>query len=104
MRFRSFALSLLLSGLVLTGCVTVGNKFSGQFASQIKIGQTTRAEVEKELGSPFRTGLDSGNPTASYLYYRLSLFAHPITQDLTVTYSLDERVKAYSFNSNDSEE
>jgi len=98
--------ALCLTGLVLSlaGCATVGRDFPEAFASKIVLNQMTRAEVEKQLGAPFRTGLDSGNPTATYLYYYVGLFIDPITKDLTVTYTPQGTVKAYTFNSNEHSE
>ncbi len=90
----------LLGMMGVFGCATIGNNFPHDFTSRIEIGKTTRLEIEKALGSPFRTGLDSGDPTASYLYYRLGLFISPITKDLTVTYSSEGIVKRCVFNSN----
>ncbi len=94
-------LSLIaLLGLALAGCATLGHDFPPDVASSIQIGHTTRADIEKRLGPPFRTGLDSGDPTATYLYYHLGLFANPVTKDLTITYTAQGTVKAYTFNSN----
>jgi len=86
--------------LGIYGCATLGNNFPNDFAARMEIGKTTRMEIEKALGPPFRTGLDSGEPTATYLYYRLGLFINPTTKDLTVTYSPGGIVKKYVFNSN----
>jgi hypothetical protein len=96
---------ILLLGAVwlTTACATVGSNFPSTFTTSLQLGKTTRTEVEKNLGQPFRTGLDSGLPTATYLYYRLGLFNEPITKDLTITYAPDRTVKAYTFNSNETE-
>jgi hypothetical protein len=88
----------------LPACVTVGHIFPHDFASGIVIGKTTRAEVEIKLGEPFRTGLDSGNQTASYLHYHFGLFSKPVTSDLTIVYTADNKVKSYTFNSNQTPE
>lgn len=99
---KCFSFCMLACGLtaVLSGCATVGRNFPEEYASGIVINQTNRADIEKALGAPFRTGLDSGAPTATYLYYHFSLFAEPVTKDLTVTYTPDNKVKSYTFNSN----
>jgi len=99
---RIFWILLLIAGL--SGCATLGRDFSGNFVQKIKIGETTRAQVEQNLGPPFRTGLDSGDATASYLFYHLGIFTNPVTKDLTLTYSPEGIVKAYTFNSNDGAE
>lgn len=93
-------LAIIALGWLAGGCATLGENFPDDVAASIVIGQTTRTDIEKKIGAPFRTGVDSGNPTATYLYYRLGLFVSPITKDLTVTYSPQGIVKAYVFNSN----
>jgi hypothetical protein len=93
---------LLLCACVIfiSGCVTVGKPFPKDYAAQIVIGQTTRAEVERNLGVPFRTGLDSGDQTATYLYYSFGVFSTPVTMDLTIRYNPEGTIKSYTFNSN----
>ncbi|MCK5242111.1 hypothetical protein KAR34_06655 [bacterium] len=94
---------LLLSGILLisfTGCVTVGKPFPATVVSEIVIGKTTRADIEKPLGSPFRTGIDSGDPTATYLNYKFGLFGSPVTTDLTIVYTPEGVVKSYIYNTN----
>jgi hypothetical protein len=86
--------------LTLGGCATLGHDFPADTAMSIKLDQTTRADIEKQLGPPFRTGLDSGDPTATYLYYHLGLFSDPVTKDLTITYTPQGKVKSYTYNSN----
>ncbi|MCD4814275.1 hypothetical protein K8S19_11360 [bacterium] len=96
---------LSILGLVLfllSGCVTLGKPFPGSFAETIVIGQTLRTEIEAKLGEPYRTGLDSGDRTATYLHYQFGLFAQTTTVDLTIVYTSENIVKSYVFNSNQS--
>ena len=91
-----------LSAVLLgsSACATVGNEFPPDSASKLVIGKTTRAEVEKELGQPYRTGLDSGDKTSSYLYYRVGLFINAVTKDLTIRFDDHGVVKSYTYNAN----
>jgi hypothetical protein len=93
---------LLLS--LAAGCVTVGRPVPWEVASQIVIGQTSRVEIENRLGPPYRTGLDSGKPSVTYMHYHLGLFSEPITTDLTIVYTPEGLVQSYTFNSNQSQE
>ncbi|MBN1596238.1 hypothetical protein JW933_09960 [candidate division FCPU426 bacterium] len=98
---KKIVLGCLCVGVLLAaGCVTVGRTFKEDYVSKIVIGQTTRAEIEQQLGVPFRTGVDSGDLTATYMYYHLGLFSRPVTTDLKITYSSQNKVKAYVFDSN----
>ncbi|MEW6515870.1 MAG: hypothetical protein AB1439_03045 [candidate division FCPU426 bacterium] len=100
-KWHGIAWVMLVS--LLSGCVTIGRPVPWEAASQIVVGKTTRAEIEQRLGPPYRTGLDSGNPSVTYLHYRLGLFSQPITTDLTVVYMPDGLVKSYTFNTNQSQ-
>lgn len=91
---------LPLSILGLGACATVGNEFPQDYASKLVIGKTTRAEVTQQLGQPYRTGLDSGDPTGSYIYYHMGFFVNPVTQDLTIRYDGQGVVKSYTYNAN----
>jgi len=99
-RFKFLLLAAVLLGL--SACATVGNEFPADSASKLVIGKTTRAQVEKQLGQPYRTGLDSGDPTSSYIYYRVGLFINPVTEDLTVRFDGHGVVKSYTYNANTS--
>jgi len=87
--------------LLLNGCVTIGKPIPKQLAQDIKIGETTKTDIEKKLGVPDRLGLDSGQPTTTYLYYRVGFFIQPITTDLTIVFDEQGKVKSYVFNSNE---
>jgi outer membrane protein assembly factor BamE (lipoprotein component of BamABCDE complex) len=95
-KIKFLLLSLFLVGL--SACATVGNEFPSDTASKLVIGTTTRAQVEKLLGQPYRTGSDSGDQTSSYIYYHLGLFINPVTKDLTVRFDANGVVKSYTYN------
>lgn len=87
-----------LSLTLFTSCLTVGNQFPSS-VSWIKTSETTRAEVEKAFGPPFRMGYDSGMKTYSYGYYKYSAFSESQTKDLTIRFNSNETVYSYTFSS-----
>ncbi|MDH5183795.1 MAG: outer membrane protein assembly factor BamE [Gammaproteobacteria bacterium] len=95
-RFTIVWLLLILMGF--TGCITVGNEFPVSKLEQIKQG-TSRAEVEKIFGQPWRVGKDSGYRTWTYAHYKVSLFSQPKTRDLVVRFNAEGKVVSYTFNS-----
>jgi hypothetical protein len=100
---RNIVISLIFIGFLsigVSGCVTVGKPFSSTVVSEIIIGETTRTIIEQSLGSPFRTGIDSGDPTATYMHYKFGLFGSPTTTDLTIVYTKAGIVKSYTYNTN----
>lgn len=86
--------------LISAGCVTIGQPLPLNYAQTIVIGQTSQSEIEQVLGSPDRVGLDSGNQTMTYLYYRVGLFVQPTTTDLTIVFDKSGKVQSYVFNTN----
>ena len=84
--------------LLLPGCLTVGNEFSSQ-VNWISTGHTTRPELEKKIGQPFRVGYDSGLLTYTYGFYRYSVFRPTRTKDLVIRFKSDGTVESYSFGS-----
>ena len=60
-RGRAAALLLAL-GLSLPGCFTVGKDFPVEPVAQLEIGTTTRADVRRLFGDPWRVGVEDGDP------------------------------------------
>ncbi len=89
--------------LCTTACFTVGQQFPSSVA-WIKPFHTTRGEIEKAFGSPFRTGYDSGFLTYSYGYYKYSAFSESQTKDFTIRFNNRDLVESYSFSSSFAED
>ena len=91
-----FVLGFLL--LTIAGCATVGNKFPVDAVSKIQIGETTKEDISRLFGSPWRTGIEDGIKTWTYGYYRYRLFGETSTTDLVVRFDAEGVVFSYSFN------
>lgn len=85
---------------VFAGCVTIGTPFQSAGVKSIVIGETTQQDIVKGFGTPFRTGVEDGNPTWTYAHYRLGVFGPQQTKDLYIKFDASGKVKSYSFNSN----
>jgi outer membrane protein assembly factor BamE (lipoprotein component of BamABCDE complex) len=90
---------VLLAAWALTGCVSAGHKFEAGNVPMLRVGETTQAEVREFFGPPWRTGLEDGQRTWTYGYYRYSLFAHPTAHDLVVRFDDAGRVDSYTYSS-----
>ncbi len=88
----------LASVVLIAGCATVGHDFATQNVDQIQIGQTSRADIERMFGEPWRTGLKDGQRTWTYGKYRWSAFSDAQTTDLVVTFDKDGKVDSYVYN------
>jgi len=99
--FRKLTLAFisLLSAILLSGCVTVGQEFAKSRVTDIKIGQTRKQEVQDMFGQPWRIGLEDGHVTWTYGIYRYYLFGNDDTQDLLVRFDNQGVVRSYTFSS-----
>src|ERR1041384_8350867 len=102
---RSHArLTALLAAAVaaasLAGCMTVGRPFPTDKVATIAVGKTTQRDLIQTYGHPFRTGLQDGDTTWTYLNYHLSVLGEQETTDLYLRFNADGTVKSYAFNTN----
>lgn len=87
--------------LLGTGCVTLGTQYSFSGPGAIVDGKTTKADLLSRFGQPFRVGFDNGNEKWAYSYYYYSLFGGNEIEDLEVTFSPDETVSSYTYETSD---
>jgi len=84
--------------LALGACATVGHDFPVERVTDIRLHQTTQAEVRAMFGEPWRTGLEDGQVTWTYGKYRYALFSQASTTDLVLRFDAEGKVVSYSFN------
>lgn len=94
------SLAILAVALLGTGCFTVGGNFPSMPVRKIEKGISTKAEVKRLFGEPFRTGLDDGYESWTYVYNRWNMFSTTRSKDLYVVFNKDGTVRTYTFNSN----
>jgi hypothetical protein len=87
-----------LVSLMLSACLTVGRDFPTEDVGRIMIGKTTRDDVHRMFGTPWRTGLEDGRRTWTYGHYRYKLFGTTETRDLVVRFDANGVVTSYTFN------
>ena len=93
---RAVALAALAAG---AGCLTVGREFDAAAVPRLQVGVTTRADVQRLLGDPWRTGLEDGRATWTFGEYRYRLLGESDTRDLVVRFAPDGVISSYSFSS-----
>jgi hypothetical protein len=98
----------VLAGLMLMvstlGCATIGQEFNVAAVDEIVIGQTTRADVERMFGPPWRVGVEDGNPTWTYGHYKYKLFGRAKTRDLVIRFDDRNVVRSFTFNTTERED
>ena len=96
-------MSILLGSLLaLGGCGTVGKDFNESKVSKIANGTTTRAEIRKIFGEPFKTGTQNGLPVWVYEYNLYQAIENDKSKNLVVVFSSDGVVQSHQFMSSDS--
>ncbi|MEW5801225.1 MAG: outer membrane protein assembly factor BamE [bacterium] len=96
--FLVLAFAMVMS-MVMSGCVTIGREFPVDAVTRIQMGKTTRTEIDRLFGTPWRTGIDDGMRTWTYAHYRYSIFGDSRTRDLVVRFDEKGIVASYTFNS-----
>ena len=98
-----FITSLMFVILLFTfaSCATVGHKFPVETINQIQLGETTKEDINKIFGSPWRIGLEDGKRTWAYGFYKYRLFGESTTRDLVIRFDSNGIVSSYTFNTND---
>lgn len=94
------AAALLAGVIASSGCLAVGRNFTAAPVKSIEKGVSTKEDVRKAFGDPFRQGLDDGYESWTYVYNRWSLFGQTRSKDLYVVFNKDGTVRSYTFNSN----
>ncbi len=95
----SISLGLLLA---LGGCGTAGKDFNESKISKIVNGTTTRTEIRKMLGEPFKTGTQNGLPVWVYEYNRYHAIKNAKSKNLVVVFGSNGVVQSHQFMSSDS--
>ena len=93
---------LLGSLLALGGCGTAGKDFNESKVSKITNGTTTRGEIRKMFGEPFKTGTQNGLPVWVYEYNLYYSIENDKSKNLVVVFSSDGVVQSHQFMSSDS--
>ena len=96
-------MSILLGSLLaLGGCGTAGKDFNESKVSKIVNGTTTRAEIRKMFGEPFKTGTQNGLPVWVYEYNLYYSIENDKSKNLVVVFSSDGVVQSHQFMSSSS--
>ena len=104
MSIKTFLLLVFIGGIGLLAnisCATIGHQFPSDAVSHITIGETTQDDIRELFGTPWRIGIEDGNRTWTYGYYRYKLWGESITRDLIIRFSDKNVVISYSFNTNE---
>ncbi len=64
---RHIILFVLIACMAVgSGCGSVGKDFDTDMAQTIEKGKTTKSDIKRMFGTPFKTGVQNGNPIWQY--------------------------------------
>lgn len=95
--FRRVAAIVLALFLVSCAAFSTGRDFPSPTRDGIQVGKTAKSDLVKTFGEPTQVGLDSGDTTWTWLYFRKG--SPDLTKQLTVVFTAEGTVKSYVFNS-----
>ena len=87
--------------LISNGCGTVGKSFNTSKVESIVNGITTRSDIKKMFGEPFKIGIQNGQPIWVYEDNYYSIIREETSKDLIIIFSLDGIVQSYQFMSSE---
>jgi len=87
----------------ISACATIGSDFPSEKVPLIKTGTTTKTQIEEMFGKPWRTGMENGEKTWTYGFYKYRPIGEDSTKDLFIKFSDDGTVSSYSFNTTEQE-
>ncbi len=97
-RLAALVFALALGSVSCASVFSTGRDFPSPARDTIKSGTTTRAELVRLFGEPTQVGIDDGDPSWTWIYFKKG--DPDLTKQLTVRFRPDGAVKSYSFTSN----
>jgi len=85
--------------LISNGCGTVGKSFNTSKIESIVNGITTRSDIKKMFGEPFKVGIQNGQSIWVYEDHYYSIIRKKTSKDLIIIFSPDGIVQSYQFMS-----
>jgi len=92
---------LLLAVLFLYGCTLTGQEFSSSSIKEIQPNVTTKEQITKTFGEPFRKGVETGYETWRYSYRALMPEKGGyVDKDLFLIFNKNGTVQKFSYYTN----
>ena len=92
---------IILVGIILLpgGCGTAGKSFNTSEIGSIVNGTTTRSDIKKIFGEPFKTGIQNGQPIWVYEDHHYSIISNDSSKDLIIIFGPNGVVQSHQFMS-----
>jgi hypothetical protein len=97
----SYSGLIIFIGIILisNGCGTAGKSFDTSSTVSILNGTTTRSDIKKVFGEPFKTGVQNGQPVWVYEKHNYAILSDNTSEDLVIIFSSDGILQSHQFMS-----
>jgi len=95
MKYKIITLGTIF--LLLSACVSIGNKMDETDITNIQRCKTSKQELLSMFGKPYEKGVQSGYNTLKWLYVYSGVFSHQ-RQEVIAFLNNDGTVVDYAFN------
>ena len=94
---------IILVGTILLpgGCGTAGKSFNASKIGSIVNGTTTRLDIKKIFGEPFKTGIQNGQSIWIYEDHHYSIISNDSSKDLIIIFGANGVVQSHQFMSSE---
>ncbi|MCY4380668.1 MAG: hypothetical protein OXC40_03755 [Proteobacteria bacterium] len=96
--FISQIVCLLVTTLLLTGCLSLGKDFTTN-VDWLKVGKTSQQQVIERLGMPEEIGQSHNKTMWTYYYIRVSLWQKIARKELRIFWHNNQLVHSYNLTS-----
>ena len=92
---------IILVGIILLqgGCGTTGKSFNTSKIESIVNETSTRADIKKMFGEPFKTGIQNGQSIWVYEDHHYSIISNDSSKDLIIVFGPNGVVQSHQFMS-----
>ena len=92
---------IILVGTILLpgGCGTAGKSFDTSKVESIVNGTSTRSDIKKIFGEPFKTGIQNGQSIWIYEDHHYSIISDDLSKDLVIVFGPNGVVQSHQFMS-----
>ena len=95
---RHFRLIFVLGIFFVSfGCGSAGKSFNSSKVESIVNGTTSKVDLKKMFGEPFKIGIQNGQPIWIYEDHHYSAIGNEKSKDLIIIFGPDGLVKSYQF-------
>ena len=93
---RQIILFVLIACMAaVSGCGTVGKDFDTEMAQTIEKGRTTKVDIKRMFGTPFKRGVQNGNPVWVYEKNVYRALGKDSSKSLIIEFHSNGIVKGY---------